>query len=739
MSVALKHSLVPLVLVVPTAGFAIGLGDIQVESALNEPLAARIEIVGATPEDLQDLNAAIADRETFQRYSVERPSFLTSAQFKVARDSQGRPILQVTSSEPFTEPVVSLLVDLRWHKGELIREYPLLLDPADFAARADGTRTDVGTHIQKTETLVASSAAHVPESVNSRTAPPAASPARTVTAPARARTAPREPPSAAANAEPSGRPTPTVYRVSSHDTLTGVVHRVAKSRNESMAQRIMIAIFRANPAAFDGNINRLHRGARLTLPSSEALASISANEARVEVHAQMSAWHRNGFFAARQAALVSVRTPTPAPAPAPVEPTTPGAAEDNERNSASRSAPPPPAASAPTAAGASPGVSATAATVRPAPADASTNDSLERRIESLEQALNDTKRILSSEHASLESLQQYVAETTSSYPVTPAKSSAAKEIPADATEAPEHSRGTIWGLIGGAVALVMLTAWKWRTKRTHVPPKFPAVAHEENLATVLTDSPFAAEFKDRVATPAPAGAPRASRASISSSPAAPREAAKAVPVDAVPPLGATPSAPGDPNPAAADPVAADSGNTTTSLLIDSAVGEHTVNLAAPTQQIPVDTARLAALNDLERELEASYDPTATDVFEHVPIAQVQVAARSSGATAQHVHMPSKLTERPVVEQERMNIIEVLKKAIEADPRRLDLRLKLLEIYFNSDLAGREEFVEVARKLARTGELLSTSDWDKIAALGAHNESTAVTQEQKVPGKLADCA
>src|SRR5216684_8380481 len=118
----------------PGAGHALGLGDIHVDSGLNERLAAEIDIVGATPLDLIDLRAAIANRDTFLRYGADRPSFLSSTTFKVTRDSQGRPVLAVRSTESFTEPVVNLLVDLNWGYGELVRQYTLLLDPAGFAS-----------------------------------------------------------------------------------------------------------------------------------------------------------------------------------------------------------------------------------------------------------------------------------------------------------------------------------------------------------------------------------------------------------------------------------------------------------------------------------------------------------------------------------------------------------------------------------------------------------------------------
>ncbi|MGC2031454.1 MAG: hypothetical protein WA642_15645, partial [Steroidobacteraceae bacterium] len=133
-------------LAMPGAAHALGLGDIHVDSALNERLVAEIDIVGATPEELADLRAAVANRETFLQLGAERPAFLASATFKLSEDKRGRPVLSVRSTDAFTEPLVNFVVDLRWHHGQLVRQYTLLLDPPGFggetrpgdAARAAG-------------------------------------------------------------------------------------------------------------------------------------------------------------------------------------------------------------------------------------------------------------------------------------------------------------------------------------------------------------------------------------------------------------------------------------------------------------------------------------------------------------------------------------------------------------------------------------------------------------------------
>src|SRR5580698_7567119 len=97
----------PLVLMmalsVPGAAHALGLGDIHVDSSLNERLAAEIDIVGATPLELTELKASLANRETFQRNGADHPAFLSSTTFKVTQDAEGRPVLAVRSTESFTD------------------------------------------------------------------------------------------------------------------------------------------------------------------------------------------------------------------------------------------------------------------------------------------------------------------------------------------------------------------------------------------------------------------------------------------------------------------------------------------------------------------------------------------------------------------------------------------------------------------------------------------------------------
>ena len=76
--------------------------------------------------------------------------------------------------------------------------------------------------------------------------------------------------------------------VASGETLSGIAVRVVHS-GVSMDQ-MMIALFQANPQAFNGNINMMHEGAVLRIPTMDELRRHSHEVATAEVMRQTSNW-----------------------------------------------------------------------------------------------------------------------------------------------------------------------------------------------------------------------------------------------------------------------------------------------------------------------------------------------------------------------------------------------------------------------------------------------------------------
>src|SRR6202163_3834102 len=113
----------------PSLSFALGLGEIHLNSALNEPMNAEIDLIAASPDELSALRASLADREAFTRYGIDHPQFLSTLTFKVGKGKDGRDVLLVRSSDAIPEPFVTFLVEVNWARGRLMREYTVLLDP----------------------------------------------------------------------------------------------------------------------------------------------------------------------------------------------------------------------------------------------------------------------------------------------------------------------------------------------------------------------------------------------------------------------------------------------------------------------------------------------------------------------------------------------------------------------------------------------------------------------------------
>src|SRR5271155_934074 len=153
----------------PSLSWALGLGEIHLNSALNEPMKAEIDLIAATPDELTALRADLAGRDAFTRYGIDRPPFLSTMTFKVGKNKDGRDVLLVRSTDAIPEPFVTFLVEVNWARGRLMREYTVLLDPPVYTP---GERASSAAPVAAATTAPASAA----PSTRTRPAPAAVGP-----------------------------------------------------------------------------------------------------------------------------------------------------------------------------------------------------------------------------------------------------------------------------------------------------------------------------------------------------------------------------------------------------------------------------------------------------------------------------------------------------------------------------------------------------------------------------------
>lgn len=111
-----------------TWSMALGLGEITVHSALNQPFKADIALVDVGTLTQNDLSASLASADEFGRAGVERVFFLNDLKFTPILHGN-RQMIRVTSNKPVNEPFLNFLVQLDQPNGRLLREYTVLIDP----------------------------------------------------------------------------------------------------------------------------------------------------------------------------------------------------------------------------------------------------------------------------------------------------------------------------------------------------------------------------------------------------------------------------------------------------------------------------------------------------------------------------------------------------------------------------------------------------------------------------------
>lgn len=234
---------------------ALGLGELTLKSAQNQPLDAEIELLDVRDLTPAELKPSLAPAEEFNKAGVERPAFLNDLVFTPVISPAGKSVLKVTSSQPLPAPMVKFLVQVLWPNGRLLRDYSMLIDPSKFS----------------------------PEAAQAAGVTPAVS-------------------------------APSSYTTKRRDTLWEIAARSSKGGS---VHQTMLAIQALNPDAFiNGNINQLKTGQVLRLPDQQQIQSIPQAQAVKETSEQYAAWRQGRRLGPQARQLDATRREAVQPAPA---------------------------------------------------------------------------------------------------------------------------------------------------------------------------------------------------------------------------------------------------------------------------------------------------------------------------------------------------------------------------------------------------------------------------------------
>lgn len=316
---------------------AAGLGGINVTSALGQPLKAEVEVIDVDKAEKASLRAKLASTDAYKNAGVDYPYGIPKLRFQIDERDNGDSFIRITSVQPVNAPFVSLLVELSWSSGKLMREYTFLLDPVGYKpeqAKAEGVapiepvlaepaveptqaplaaasapaaaeamaETPVATEPASgvapegavvAEPVAQSAVAAAPEggeapAETGLTEQPLAQASAPASAPVEGAPAAAVAPGEGAVAEAA--PAPEHVVVMRGDTLTKIAAQI-KPADVSL-ERMLVALYRENAGVFDGhNMNRIRAGKILNIPQSNAIKALPQEDAQEEIRAQAADWN----------------------------------------------------------------------------------------------------------------------------------------------------------------------------------------------------------------------------------------------------------------------------------------------------------------------------------------------------------------------------------------------------------------------------------------------------------------
>ena len=283
---------------------ALSLGQMNVQSALGEPLRAEIDILDINVDESASLKTVVAPHESFASSGLEYNAVLSTLKITLQQRPNGRAYLKLSSTRAINDPYLDLILEASWASGRIMRDYTLLFDPPSLAT-APGSIPVVSPVISMPPVISPQPPA---TSVVSETVPASPEVAASEPSPIQKQDTQRtdenksksKPKAVASSAEEIKASDAKVVTVKHGDTAAQIA--IANKPMQVSLEQMLVAMLANNPSAFvNNNINRLRSGSVLNIPDENQALSVPAEQARQTVLAQGKDFNA---FRAQLAAIV---------------------------------------------------------------------------------------------------------------------------------------------------------------------------------------------------------------------------------------------------------------------------------------------------------------------------------------------------------------------------------------------------------------------------------------------------
>ena len=256
----LTKTLAVVSILAPSSGYSLGIGDIKLHSALNQNLEAEISLVVSSDEKASDIRVNIAPPDKFDEAGVPWTSILSKIKFTTLVGTNGSVNIKLTTQEAVKEPLLDFLLEVSWPRGNLYREFTVLLDPPAVYKQPtlpvltsnEGFEPEAAAHSQQPKNFNNISSFESGQNTSNEEYGP----------------------------------------TRKNDSLWKIADRASKQQGVSVEQ-MMIAIYEENPTAFyRENIHALLAGKTLKIPKKELVLKLSRKQALADFNRQTNIWKK---------------------------------------------------------------------------------------------------------------------------------------------------------------------------------------------------------------------------------------------------------------------------------------------------------------------------------------------------------------------------------------------------------------------------------------------------------------
>ncbi len=239
-------------LLVPASAYPLGIGDIKLLSALNQSLDAEIALLVSANESVSDIIVKLANPERFDEAGIPWNFFLSKIKFETITRKNGSAFVKLSTKEVLREPFLNFLVEVRWAKGTLFREFTVLVDPPVTYINP------IIPVVDKANQTVENNKEEI----------------------------------VAINAVVDNTTSDEQYvRTNTSDTLWKIA-QTTNTYNDISIEQMMLAIYDANPKAFfKANVNALKANQLLDIPEKEYILKLSKKQALAAFKKQNNVWN----------------------------------------------------------------------------------------------------------------------------------------------------------------------------------------------------------------------------------------------------------------------------------------------------------------------------------------------------------------------------------------------------------------------------------------------------------------